>query len=63
KSMWENDSKGTWKLLDWIGNHIDDSGVEKVRLPKLEESHFIGTENGNTSRDFNKNDDEQPIFL
>jgi len=62
KSMWEKNSQGKWTLLDWIGNHINDPGVKKVRLPKLEEAHFIDTGFDNTKRDFN-NDDEKPIHL
>ena len=31
--MWQKQSNGKWKLLDWIGNHIKDSGVEEARLP------------------------------
>jgi len=32
-SIWEKKSNGKWELLDWIGNHIDDEGVEEIRLP------------------------------
>jgi len=59
-SMWEKDTQGKWNLLDWIGNHIDDPGVEKVRLPKLEESNFIGTGYDYSGRP-NGSEDEQPI--
>jgi len=30
---WKKDKKGEWKLIDWIGNHRNDPGVEKARLP------------------------------
>ena len=33
KTIWEKNSNGEWILIDWIGNHIDDEGVEEARLP------------------------------
>jgi len=40
-SVWEKDSKGEWHLLDWIGNHLWDKGVEDARLPLKEKWHFL----------------------
>ena len=31
--IWNKDNDGKWELLDWIGNHVDDKGVNEVRLP------------------------------
>jgi N-acetyl sugar amidotransferase len=32
---WERQSDGTWRLMDSVGNHVDDDGVESVR-PNIE---------------------------
>ena len=29
--IWEKQSNGKWDLLDWVGNHISDKGVEDAR--------------------------------
>jgi N-acetyl sugar amidotransferase len=31
--IWEKNSKDEWRLLDWVGNHILDKGVEDARFP------------------------------
>jgi len=63
-SIWEKKSNGKWELLDWIGNHINDENVEKVRLPLVDKSEFLATPREHSSRDFsNLDDDEELIFL
>ena len=63
-SVWEKKSNGKWELLDWVGNHVNDENVEKVRLPLKEKSEFLGTTGSLPSRDFsNLDDDEELIFL
>ena len=38
--IWEDD-KNSWNLLDWIGNHVHDEGVEKARLPLVNKREII----------------------
>ena len=64
KEIWEKKSNGEWKLLDWIGNHIDDPGVEEVRLPIKEKWRFLKTPINTTTRETeNTGDDEELIYL
>ncbi len=34
--IWRLDGNGQWKVTDCIGNHINDDGVDSVRLPLIE---------------------------
>lgn len=43
-SIWKRDSAGTWQMTDCVGNHRNDPGVERVRLPLQENARpFIRT--------------------
>ncbi|MBU0482020.1 MAG: N-acetyl sugar amidotransferase [Proteobacteria bacterium] len=43
-SIWSRGDDGTWIRKDNIGNHVTDSGVDKVRRPLKEDSHpFINS--------------------
>ena len=39
--IWEKNSKDEWTLLDWIGNHKSDQGVEEARLRIKDKWRFI----------------------
>lgn len=41
--IWKRNNKGEWYLLDSIINHLDDEGVNEVRLEKNEDCKFILT--------------------
>ena len=54
ESIWEKQSDNSWKLLDWVGNHVSDDGIDDVRLPikeKLEKIISPDYSNGHTFRD------------
>ncbi len=58
-SIWEKDSAGEWHLLDWIGNHLSDEGVEDARLPINEKFEVIKSPPQKSNLDnANSNDDE-----
>ena len=38
---WRKNKKGTWELVDPVGNHINDPSVEKARLPLKPERKYI----------------------
>jgi N-acetyl sugar amidotransferase len=64
KEIWEKDTDDSWKLKDWIGNHINDDGVNEARLPIKEKCNFIKTQRPEKLRDYsNLDDDEELIFL
>ena len=64
KEIWEKKSNGQWELLDWIGNHIDDPGVDQVRLPIKEKWRFMKTPIKTATRETeNIGDDEELIYL
>ena len=43
-SIWEKGENGKWRTKDNIGNHINDPGVDEVKLqPTEEKSRFIRT--------------------
>ena len=64
KDIWEKDHNGNWNLQDWIGNHINDDGVNEARLPIKEKWSFTKTQRDYASRDYsNLDDDEELIFL
>jgi len=62
-SMWEKKSNGEWKILDWVGNHIDDPGVEEARLPLREKWEAISSPPVTFTRESGTDDDEELIFL
>jgi hypothetical protein len=43
-NIWGKDSNGTWELKDSIINHVDDPGIEDVRLPVNDPRNYIETE-------------------
>ena len=64
KEIWEKKTNGEWELLDWIGNHIDDPGVDEVRLPIKEKWRFLKTPINTATRETqNTGDDEELIYL
>ena len=44
--IWEHSSSNKWKLLDSVENHINDQGVEDVRLEKNSECEYIISQSG-----------------
>lgn len=42
-AIWKKEESGEWKLRDTILNHMDDAGVNKVRLEKVEDCHYRTT--------------------
>ena len=63
-NIWEKDSKGEWHLLDWVGNHIWDKGVEDARLPIKEKWEFIKSPKYKSPRNNDSGDEnEELIFL
>jgi N-acetyl sugar amidotransferase len=36
-AIWQKESDGSWKLLDSVLNHANESGIDEVRLPRLED--------------------------
>jgi N-acetyl sugar amidotransferase len=55
-SIWEKQSNKKWELLDWIGNHVDDSGVKEARLPIKEKLEIIKSPYYEISDGYNQND-------
>ena len=45
-SIWKQDSKGSWFLLDSIENHVNENGVEAARLLKVTSGDFLITKSG-----------------
>ncbi len=41
--IWKKNTGGKWELLDSVINHVDDKGVNEVRLEKQEECRFVIT--------------------
>ena len=59
-SMWKKNGNNEWEILDWIGNHVHDDGIDDVRLPIKEKLEKI------ISPDYSKGHafrDEGLIFL
>ena len=42
-NIWQKDDAGQWQLLDSVTNHVNDEGVDAVRLPRTGPSEFILT--------------------
>ena len=38
-SVWEKDTSGVWQRKDHVGNHVNDQGVDKARLPYKGQTH------------------------
>jgi N-acetyl sugar amidotransferase len=43
KRIWKCSASGEWALLDSVINHLDEEGVDAVRLEKTEECRFLVT--------------------
>ena len=43
-NIWNKNSNGAWELKDSIINHIDDPGIEDVRIPVSDPRNYIETE-------------------
>ena len=43
-NTWDKNSNGAWKLKDSIIDHLDDPGIEDVRLPVSDPRNYIETE-------------------
>lgn len=43
RNIWKKDNHSRWHLLDSIGNHINNTQTDKVRLDKIEECKFVIT--------------------
>lgn len=39
-SIWQKDKHGEWQLRDSITNHVEDAGIDAVRLQKTEDCHY-----------------------
>lgn len=59
-SIWKRDGSGNWQILDNIGNHRKDPGIEEARLPQIENARpYIRTEKYRSIKpqdDANQND-------
>jgi len=63
-SILEKKSNSKWELLDWIGNHIDDNGVEEARLPIKEKWVSLKSKKHTSPREYSQPDnDEDLVFL
>jgi N-acetyl sugar amidotransferase len=54
---WEKDSKGQWHETDWVGNHVDDEGVENARLPIVKPYDDLKSPKYSSTRDGSHEDD------
>lgn len=54
EKIWQKNKNNEWVLIDSVMAHIDDPGVDKVRLEKLEDSRYIIT----TPAELDTNDNE-----
>ncbi|NDB51748.1 MAG: N-acetyl sugar amidotransferase [Nitrosopumilaceae archaeon] len=63
KSAWQKKPNGEWELLDWIGNHAFDKGIEDARLPIKEKWYSLKTPKKDSARNSSDNEDEELIFL
>jgi len=61
KNIWTKNSKGKWELLDWIGNHINDNGVEEARLPIKGEIEILRSQEYSLVRGVESK--ESPTFI
>ena len=58
-SIWEKGSDGQWRTTDNIGNHINDPGVDEVRLPlEPDRTGFIKSKRSTYERDDHIFEDE-----
>jgi hypothetical protein len=62
-NIWQKKSNGEWELLDWVGNHVFDKGIEDARLPIKEKWHSLKSPKKESSRGSVRNEDEELIFL
>jgi len=63
-TIWEKKSDGTWNLIDWIGNHISDEGIEEVRLPIKEKWYSLKSKKYTSPREYSQPDnDEDMVFI
>lgn len=58
-SIWEKDAQGNWKTNDNVGNHVNDEGVDEVKLPiESDQIGFIRTRRSTYERDDHIYEDE-----
>jgi len=60
-NIWGKNSKGEWNQLDWIGNHINDPGVEEARVPLEEKLEIVRSPKYVGPRDYSS--DEEMVYL
>ena len=61
-SIWEN-AGGVWRVKDSVANHVEDPGVDEVRLPlDPDRRPFVRTEPSNYSRDCHLDENEYIIL-
>lgn len=62
--IWEKDSNGQWQVKDSIANHINDEGVDAVRLPQVDDREMLRSHNQPTySRDDHIVEDTEYIWF
>lgn len=63
--IWEKQSDGSWKILDWVGNHANDDGVEKARLPIIKELDHIKSQKYKSPRKYTDEEDayDEMVYL
>jgi N-acetyl sugar amidotransferase len=63
--IWEKQSDGSWKILDWVGNHVNDDGVEKARLPIIKELDHIKSQKYKSPRKYTDEEDayDEMVYL
>ena len=47
------DSSGNWVTKDSVANHIDDDGVDDVRVPQGKRTNFLSKSNKREKKYFN----------
>jgi hypothetical protein len=60
-SIWKKNSNQEWELLDWIGNHINDDGVDNFKLPIIEKWYSLKSSPEVNNRTIKSSD--EPITL
>jgi N-acetyl sugar amidotransferase len=62
--IWEKNSKGEWYAKDSIANHVNDPGVDDVRVPLVEDREMLcSTNQPSYSRDDHISEDSEYIWL
>lgn len=61
--IWEKQSNGKWILNDWIGNHINDNGVDNAKLELKHEWNSLKSNKKQNNDFYQIDNDENLIYL